>query len=249
MAPCAVVGLRGRTALVTGASGGIGAALCRRLAAEGASVAVHYGRSRDAAERVVEEVRAGGGRAVALGADLAEAAAAERLVAAAEDAFGPLDVLVANAGVGERRALSEVSLDDWETAIAVNLRAPFLLAQRVAPGMRERGFGRLLFVSSVAAFTGGVVGPHYAASKAGLHGLVHFLASRLAPHGVTANAIAPALIEDTSMLPGDPGNLAESIPVRRLGRPEEVADLALAILRNGYLTGQVVSVDGGLHPR
>jgi 3-oxoacyl-[acyl-carrier protein] reductase len=133
--------------------------------------------------------------------------------------------------------------------IAVNLRAPFLLAQRVAPGMRDRGWGRLLFMSSVAAFTGGVVGPHYAASKSGLHGLVHFLASRLAPHGITANAIAPALIEDTAMLPGDPRDLAAHIPVGRLGRPEEVADLALAILRNAYLTNQVIGLDGGMHPR
>lgn len=243
MPPSAVVTLRGRTALVTGGSGGIGAAICRALAAEGAAVAVHYGRSRAAAEQIAAET---GG--IALGADLADPSAPARLVAAAEDALGPLDVLVANAGVGERRELADVSLEDWETAIAVNLRAPFLLAQLVAEGMRERGFGRLLFVSSVAAFTGGLVGPHYAASKAGLHGLAHFLAGRLAPYGVTANAIAPALVERTSMLPGDPGDLAERIPVRRLGRPEEVADLALAILRNGYLTDQVVSVDGGLHP-
>lgn len=241
--------LDGRVALVTGGSGGIGRALCRRLAGEGAAVAVHYGRSREAAEGVVEEIRAAGGRAEAFAADLRDASSPGRLIEAAAGALGPIDVLVANAGVAERRALEDVSLDDWDTAVAVNLRAPFLLAQAAAPGMREREFGRLLFVSSVAAFTGGVVGPHYAASKAGLHGLVHFLASRLAPHGVTANAIAPALIEDTAMLPGDPGDLAERIPVRRLGRPEEVADLALAILRNGYLTDQVVSVDGGLHPR
>jgi 3-oxoacyl-[acyl-carrier protein] reductase len=115
--------------------------------------------------------------------------------------------------------------------------------------MRERGYGRILFTSSVAAFTGGVVGPHYAASKAGLHGLTHFLASRVAADGVTVNAIAPALIEDTGMLPGDPGELAKMIPAGRLGRPEEVADLMLAILRNGYMTNQVVGLDGGMHPR
>jgi 3-oxoacyl-[acyl-carrier protein] reductase len=115
--------------------------------------------------------------------------------------------------------------------------------------MRDRGWGRLLFMSSIAALTGGIVGPHYAASKAGLHGLVHFLAARLAPHGVTANALAPALIEDTAMLPGDPGDLAKRIPVGRLGRPEEVADLAVAVLRNGYLTNQVIGIDGGMHPR
>jgi 3-oxoacyl-[acyl-carrier protein] reductase len=241
--------LEGRVALVTGGSGGIGAAVCRALAQAGVAVGVGYGRGREAAEDVAGEIAADGGRAVALGADLAEPDAPAQLAGVAEQALGPVDVLVAAAGVGERRTLGEVTPDDWEEAIAVNLRAPFLLAQRLAPGMRERGFGRLLFVSSVAAFTGGVVGPHYAASKAGLQGLVGFLASRLAGDGVTANAIAPALIEDTAMLPGDPGDLASRIPVGRLGRPEEVADLALAVLRNGYLTGQVVGLDGGLHPR
>jgi 3-oxoacyl-[acyl-carrier protein] reductase len=101
----------------------------------------------------------------------------------------------------------------------------------------------------VAAFTGGLVGPHYAASKAGLHGLTHFIAARVAGEGITVNAVAPALIEETSMLPGDPGDLAARVPVGRLGRPEEVADLALTILRNGYMTNQVVGIDGGMYPR
>jgi 3-oxoacyl-[acyl-carrier protein] reductase len=114
--------------------------------------------------------------------------------------------------------------------------------------MRERGFGRILFTSSVAGLTGGIIGPHYASSKAGLHGLTHFLASRVAADGVTVNAIAPALIEQTAMLPGDPSELARRVPVGRLGTPSEVADLALAIMRNGYMTNQVVSLDGGIHP-
>lgn len=133
--------------------------------------------------------------------------------------------------------------------LAVNLRAPFLLAQRTVPGMCARGFGRVLFVSSVAAFTRGIVGPHYAASKAGLHGLTHFLAARAAPMGVTVNAVAPALITETGMLPGNPEELRSRVPVGRLGQPAEVADLALAMLRNPYMTNQVVSVDGGMHPR
>ena len=133
--------------------------------------------------------------------------------------------------------------------LAVNLRAPFLLAQRTLPGMRARGYGRILFFSSVAAFTGGIIGPHYAASKAGLHGLTHYLASRAAPDGVTVNAIAPALITETMMLPGEPDELRTRVPVGRLGRPDEVADLAMAMLHNGYLTNQVVLLDGGLYPR
>ena len=128
-------------------------------------------------------------------------------------------------------------------------RAPYLLARRAVPAMRERGFGRILFMSSVAGFTGGIVAPHYASSKAGLHGLTHYLASRVARDGVTVNALAPALIADTGLLPGDPSDLAERIPVGRVGRPEEVADLALSVLRNRYTTSQVVGIDGGMYPR
>src|SRR5262249_41147518 len=109
-------------------------------------------------------------------------------------------------------------------------------------------------ISSVAAFTGGLIGPHYAASKAGLHGLTHFLAARTAPFGITVNALAPALIADTGLLPGDPQELRQQVPVGRLGPPNEVpgpevADLALPIMRNPYLTNQVISLDGGMHPR
>jgi 3-oxoacyl-[acyl-carrier protein] reductase len=114
--------------------------------------------------------------------------------------------------------------------------------------MRDRGFGRALFVSSVAGFTGGIVGPHYASSKAGLHGLIHFLASRFAADGITVNGLAPALITDTAMLPGEPAELARRIPLGRLGRPAEVASLALATLGNAYLTNQVISIDGGTYP-
>lgn len=138
---------------------------------------------------------------------------------------------------------------DFDRAVAVNLRAPFLAAQAALPAMIERRFGRVLFVSSVAAFTGGIVGPHYAASKAGLHALTAFLSRRVAAQGVTVNAIAPALIEETGMLPGSTAELAAKVPVGRLGRPDEVAALSLAILSNGYLTGQVIGLDGGMHPR
>jgi 3-oxoacyl-[acyl-carrier protein] reductase len=241
--------LSGRVALITGASGGIGQALGRRLAAEGAVVALGYGTSAQPAEALAGQIRAAGGKATAIGADLSRVAAPGELLSSAQDALGPVEVLVSNAGLGRQQDLEEVSSDDFDRMLAVNLRAPFLLAQRVIPGMRERGFGRILFISSGAAFTGGIVGPHYAASKAGLHGLTHFLAARLAPAGVTVNALAPALIEQTGMLPGDPAQLRSRIPVGRLGTPAEVADLALAILANPYLTSQVISLDGGMYPR
>jgi 3-oxoacyl-[acyl-carrier protein] reductase len=238
----------GRVALVTGGSGGIGAQLSARLAGAGAAVAVHYASNPDAADKVAAAIFEGGGRAATFGADLSQPDAPERLVEVVERDLGPVDVLVANAGLSRPGSYEEVDATAFDETLAVNLRAPYLLARRVLPGMRERRFGRILFTSSVAALTGGIVGPHYASSKAGLHGLTHFLASRVAPDGVTVNAIAPALIEETGMLPGDPGELAERVPVGRLGTPREVADLALAVMRNGYVTNQVVSVDGGIHP-
>jgi 3-oxoacyl-[acyl-carrier protein] reductase len=242
--------LSGRVALVTGASGGIGEAIARRVARAGASVALAYAHDAARADELARELAVAGGRAITAGADLADRDAAIGLVDDVERELGPVDVLVANAGAGRRRErIEDVSDADWDHHVAVNLTAPFVLARRIAPGMRERGFGRILFVSSVAAFTGGIVGPHYAASKAGLHGLTHWLASRLAGAGVTVNAIAPALIERTGMLPGGSDELRERIPVGRLGTPDEVADLALAMLRNAYLTNQVVGLDGGMYPR
>jgi 3-oxoacyl-[acyl-carrier protein] reductase len=218
---------------VTGGSGGIGAAIALWLEREGYEVVVSYNSTRPEGREGIQ-------------ADLSDPDEATRL---AEEA-GDVDVLVANAGVGVRRdAIEDVSREDWDTHLAVNLTAPFLLAQRLAPGMRERGFGRIVFISSVAAFTGGIVGPHYAASKAGLHGLTHWLASRFAGSGVTVNAIAPALIEDTGMLPGGTHELAQRVPVGRLGTPDEVADLTLAVIRNGYITNQVMEIDGGMYPR
>ncbi|MBV8711414.1 MAG: SDR family NAD(P)-dependent oxidoreductase [Solirubrobacterales bacterium] len=241
--------LSNKVALITGASGGIGQAVARRLAAEGASVALAYGANPEPAQRLADRLVADGRHALAVGADLRRSDAAAELLTAVEPRLGSIDVLIAAAGLGRRQTLEEVSVEDFDEMIAVNLRAPFLLAQQTLPAMRARGFGRILFVSSVAAFTGGIVGPHYAASKAGLHGLTHFLASRTAGDGVTVNAIAPALITQTGMLPGNPEELRSRVPVGRLGEPEEVADLAMAILRNPYLTNQVVSLDGGIHPR
>jgi 3-oxoacyl-[acyl-carrier protein] reductase len=242
--------LSGRVALLTGASGGIGGALGRRLIAAGVRVAFTYSAHADEATQLVTEAREIGLDALALAGDLADPDIPAQLVAQTTAALGPIDVLIPNAGYAVRQEYTEVNLATWDRTLAVNLRAPFLLAQAVLPTMTARGYGRVLFLSSVAAFTGGVVGPHYAASKAGLHGLVHFLAARVAGQGVTVNALAPALIEHTRMLPAAPGGgPAIPIPVGRYGQPDEVADLAMAVLRNGYLTNQVLSLDGGIYPR
>jgi 3-oxoacyl-[acyl-carrier protein] reductase len=239
----------GRVALITGASGGIGQALARRLAAGGAVLGLGYGANGQAAKALAAEITSAGGRAITVGADLRCAEAPGQLVQAAAEALGPVDLLVSNAGMSRVQPLEDITAAQFDEMLAVNLRAPFLLAQSAVPSMAERGFGRILFISSVAAFTGGIVGPHYAASKAGLHGLTHFLASRLAAYGITVNALAPALVAETGMLPGDPGQLRRQVPVGRLGHPAEVADLAAAILGNAYLTNQVISLDGGIHPR
>jgi 3-oxoacyl-[acyl-carrier protein] reductase len=240
--------LHGRVALLTGASGGIGGALALALASEGVDLALAHGRNADDAEAVADRVRALGRRVLLLSGDLADPAVPERLVRETAAELGPCDVLVANAGVGRQLAWEEVDLDAWNQAVDVNLRAPWLLTQAALPRMLERGFGRILYVSSVAALTGGVVGPHYAASKAGLHGLMHFIASRVAGNGITVNTIAPALVAGTRMLPGDPAAVAARLPVGRLGTTDEVADLALAMLRNGYITNKTFAVDGGVVP-
>lgn len=243
--------MEGRVALLTGASGGIGQAIGRRLADEGADVCLAYGRHGDDAESVADYARGLGRRAVAVAADLADPDAPAELVARAEAELGGVDVLVANAGAADIRGWRNIDLTSWNATLAVNLTAPFLLTQQVLPGMVERRHGRVLFISSVAAFSGGVVGAHYAASKAGLHGLMHHLAPRVAADGVTVNCLAPALVGETKMFPADleTGTPPVPIPVGRVGRPDEMADMAMTMLRNGYLTNKVITVDGGLIAR
>jgi 3-oxoacyl-[acyl-carrier protein] reductase len=243
--------LAGRVALLTGASGGIGKAVARRLADDGADLCLAYGRNGRDADAVADYARGIGRRVIVVAADLSDPSAPDALVAQTEAELGGVDVLVANAGTADIQDWSRIDLEAWNATLAINLTAPWLLAQRVLPGMVERQFGRVLFVSSVAALTGGVVGAHYAASKAGLHGLMHHLAPRVAADGVTVNSLAPALIGDTSMFPADPdtGEPPVPIPVGRIGRPDEVAEMAIAMLRNGYLTNKVYVLDGGILPR
>jgi 3-oxoacyl-[acyl-carrier protein] reductase len=239
----------GRIALVTGASGGIGRAIALALADTGVAPVLAYGTSSAPAEQLAEQITSRGGTAITVASDLREPDAPHRLIDHVEAELGPIDVLVSNAGRGRTQSWDRVSAAEFNRTLAVNLTSPFLLAQRALPGMQERGFGRVLFISTLAAFTGGIIGPHYAASKAGLQGLVHHLATRVASTGVTVNALAPALITDTGMLPGDAEQLRHQVPIGRLGRPDEVADLALAVLRNAYITNQVLSIDCGIHPR
>ena len=242
---------RGRVALITGASSGIGYATAFRMAEAGADIAVGYERKEQAAQVLAEHIHQMGRRAITVRGDIGKPAEVLALVDRTEAELGPIDILVSNAGGGARKRLEELTLEEWDQTMNVNLRPTFLLAQRVTPGMRERRWGRVILVSSVAAFTGGIVGPHYAASKAGLLGLMHSLAASLAPHGVTVNAVAPALIADTGMIPGGPDterDLISRIPVGRLGKPEDVVEAIMMLVVNSYMTNQTVLIDGGMYP-
>jgi 3-oxoacyl-[acyl-carrier protein] reductase len=240
--------LEGRVALVTGASGGIGAAICRALTGCVGAIAVCYGNGEEAAEALAAELERAGTKARPFAANMADAAAPQRLVASVADALGAPDVLVAAHGVARSSDFETLGADDFDRTLAINLRSPFLLARAAIPHMREIGFGRILFISSTAAYRGGVIGADYASSKAGLHGLTHFLASRVAGDGITVNALAPGYT-DTQMLPGNPEELGRRVPVGRVARPEEIGEMALALLSNGFVTNSTYNVDGGVYPR
>ena len=236
--------IRGRVALVTGASRGIGRDIAFALAAAGARVVVNYRVSANTADEVVREIRGAGGTALALQADVSDPVAASALVRQAEGQFGAVDIVVNNAGMIEKKPLEDLGPADWERTIRVNLSSAFYVTQAALPGMRARLWGRIIMLSSVAAQNGGVVGPHYAASKAGVFGLAHSYASLLAKEGITANTISPALIE-TDMVRSNPAASPTLIPVGRFGQTDEVAAVAVLLASNGYITGQTINVNGG----
>jgi len=236
--------LKGRVALVTGGSRGIGRSIALALAGAGARVAVNYRVEAKAAAEVVRAITGAGGAAVALQADVADPAAVTGLVEGAEAALGPVDILVNNAGVIIKSPLDALTAGVWDDTLRINLSSAFHMTQAVLPGMRARRWGRIIMLSSVAAQTGGVVGPHYAASKAGLIGLAHSYASLLATEGITANTISPALI-DTDMVRTNPAATPALIPIGRFGAADEVASIAVLLASNGYITGQTFNVNGG----
>lgn len=236
--------LAGRTALVTGGSRGIGRGVAVRLAQAGARVAVNYRSHAEEAESVCAEIGRGGGTAISLAADVTQIAQVAEMVRAIESQLGPVEILVNNAGITRPEPLDQITEQSWDEVVSVNLKSVFLVTQAVLPAMREAGWGRIINLSSVAAQTGGVVGPHYAASKAGITGLTHSYAALLAKEGITVNAVAPALI-DTEMVRSNPRATPQLIPVGRFGTVEEVADVVYLLATNGYITGQTISVNGG----
>jgi 3-oxoacyl-[acyl-carrier protein] reductase len=237
--------LAGKVALVTGGGRGIGRAISLALARAGCDVAVNYRERRDDADSAVLEIEKLGRRAVAIQADVSRAAEVAQLVRAAE-LLGPIEILVNNAGKILIQSIEQMREEDWNDMIASNLTSCFLVTQAVLPGMRGRRWGRIINLSSVAAQAGSIVGVHYAASKAGMLGLTRSYARVLAKEGITVNAITPALVA-TEMVVSNPVAKPEMIPVGRFGDIEEVADVALMLARNAYITGQTINVNGGYY--
>jgi 3-oxoacyl-[acyl-carrier protein] reductase len=244
------VGLNGRpqgSALVTGASRGIGAAIARSLANDGWPVGVNYRSGGEAAEAVVKEITDAGGRAIALQGDIAEPETADALFKALEDEFGPVLVLVNNAGVRADGLSPQIDDDDWQKVIETNLSAAFRLTRRALRPMLKARYGRVVNIASIVGQRANPGQANYAASKAGLVAMTKTVAAEVARRNVTVNAVAPGLIQ-TDMTEGIGKNLLEHVPARRPGTPDEVAECVrfLASDGAGYVTGVCLTVDGGL---
>ncbi len=236
--------LKDRVALVTGGSRGIGAGIAVALARAGADIAVNYRERADAANAVCAEISGRGRKALAIQADVSVAADVKRMVAEVEAHLAGIDILVNNAGIAHPRKLEEITETEWDEVLTVNLKSVFLVTQAAAGGMRQRKWGRIINLSSVAAQTGGAVGAHYAASKAGIIGLTHSCASAFVRDGITVNAIAPALIQ-TDMVTSNPNVNPNLIPMRHFGSVDDIASVAVMLAMNDYMTGQTISVNGG----
>ena len=236
--------LKNRVALVTGGSRGIGAGIAVALATAGAAVAVNYREQGAAAQSVCAEIASRGRKAIAVQADVSRAQEITRMVSELESSLGPVDILVNNAAIAKPRPFEEITETEWDEILRVNLKSVFLVTQAVIAGMRKRKWGRIINLSSVAAQTGGAVGAHYAASKAGIIGLTHSCASSFIKDGITVNAIAPALIE-TDMVTSNPNASPRLIPMGHFGKVDDVASIAVMLASNEYITGQTISVNGG----
>ena len=236
--------LNNRVALITGASRGIGAGIAIAFARAGADVAVNYLDRSDAAAAVCNKITAIGRKTIPVQADVSVSIEVRRMVTAVEKSLGGIDILVNNAAIAKPRQLEDISESEWDEILTVNLKSVFLVTQAVIGGMKNRKWGRIINLSSVAAQTGGAVGAHYAASKAGIIGLTHSCASAFVREGITVNAIAPALVE-TDMVTSNPSASPNLIPMGHFGKVDDVASVAVMLAMNDYMTGQTLSVNGG----
>ncbi|MFM0075914.1 SDR family oxidoreductase [Paraburkholderia sediminicola] len=238
--------LNGKVALVTGGSRGIGRAISSALAAAGVAVAINYREHVQGAEATVVDIERLGGKAIPVQGDVSRGEDVAAIVAHTRSKLGEIDILVNNAGIGPMIDVADLTETQFDESLAVNLKSAFLCTQAVLPGMRARGWGRVVNLSSAAARGPGMVGVHYSASKAGLEGLTRAYASRVAGEGVTVNAVSPAAIDTDMTAPLKAGNAVARLPMGRLGEPFEVADVVVMLVNNGFVTGQTIAVNGGM---
>jgi len=240
----AVSTLDRKIALVTGGNRGIGAAISLALAGAGYDVAVNFRSRSEEAEKTCAEILRLGRRAIAVQADVSSSDQVKRMAERVERELGVVNILINNAAMIRPQKVEDITEANWDEMIDVNLKSAFLVTQAFLPGMRKQQWGRIVNISSVAAQVGGLVGPHYAASKAGMLGLARSYASVLVKEGITVNSVCPALI-DTEMVRLNPRASPGLIPVGRFGAVEEVASVVLMMVGNAYMTGQTVNVNGG----
>ncbi|MGM1045330.1 MAG: 3-oxoacyl-[acyl-carrier-protein] reductase [Bacillota bacterium] len=244
--------LKGQTALVTGASRGIGRSIALALAGMGANVAVNYSGNEAAANEVVAEIRAKGVEAIALKANVGISAEADALVKQVIDAWGRIDILVNNAGITRDNLIMRMKEEEFDQVIETNLKGVFNCLKAVTRPMMKQRYGRIINISSVVGVLGNPGQANYVAAKAGVIGLTKSAARELASRGITVNAVAPGFI-DTDMTRELPEDMREKlmgdIPLARLGKPEEIADVVTFLASSGasYMTGQVLHVDGGMY--
>jgi 3-oxoacyl-[acyl-carrier protein] reductase len=243
--------LSNKVAIVTGSGRGIGKAIALRLAEAGASVVVNDVGDAAPVEAVVSEIKAMGGQALAVLADVSSASEVERLVAEATSAYGRIDILVNNAGIARDQLLLRMTEEEWDRVLAVDLKSVFLCTRAVLKYMVKERRGRIISIASIVGIVGNAGQANYAAAKAGIIGFTRTVAKEVASRGITVNAVAPGFI-DTEMTQGLKAEwkeeLKKRIPLGRLGSPQDVAE-AVAFLSSdaaGYITGQVLVVDGGM---
>lgn len=241
----------GKTALVTGSSSGIGAAIAKELGCHGAKVAIHYRGNRTGADQVAEEIRQTGGECTVYQADVSDTAQAAAMVKQVQSDLGGLDILVNNAGTTRDTLLMTMSEEDWDTVITTNLRSVYAVTRAAVRGMIRKRWGRIINITSVVGLTGQAGQANYAASKAGIVGFTRSMARELASRNITVNAVAPGFIPTalTNVLSEEHrAEIIRSTPLGRMGTPDEIAWAVafLAAERSGYITGQVLAVDGGL---
>lgn len=243
--------LTGKTAIITGASRGIGAAIARRFAEQGANIVVNYSGSQEKAEAVVREIEQTGGKAIAVKANVADAAEVKAMIDAAMEQFGSIDILVNNAGITRDNLMMRMKEDEWDDVINTNLKGVFLCTKAVTRQMMKQRHGRIVNIASIVGVMGNAGQANYVAAKAGVIGLTKTTARELASRGITANAVAPGFIttDMTEKLGEDvQKSMLSQIPLARFGAPEDVANAALFLASDeaSYVTGQTLNLDGGM---